>query len=181
LVDLMKGSIRVESVLGKGSSFILDFTFDIVKQTSKPAALEAVASPLDYSSISGKHVLVCEDHPLNQEIVKKLLEKKNAIVEIAENGEIGVQDFLRSRLHYYDVILMDIHMPIMNGYEATRKIRALKRADAKDTPIIALTADAYDSDVKACLDAGMNSHLAKPLDPLKLYETLSQLFQKPRS
>jgi CheY-like chemotaxis protein len=69
----------------------------------------------------------------------------------------------------------------MNGYEATRKIRALKRADAKDTPIIALTADAYDSDVKACLDAGMNSHLAKPLDPLKLYETLSQLFQKPRS
>jgi signal transduction histidine kinase len=182
LVDLMKGSIRVESVLGKGSSFILDFTFDIVKQTSKPAALEAVASPSDYSSISGKHVLVCEDHPLNQEIVKKLLEKKNAIVEIAENGEIGVQDFLRSRLHYYDVILMDIHMPIMNGYEATRKIRALKRADAKDTPIIALTADAYDSDVKACLDAGMNSHLAKPLDPLKLYETLSQLFQKePRS
>jgi signal transduction histidine kinase/PAS domain-containing protein len=182
LVDLMKGSIRVESVLGKGSSFILDFTFDIVKQTSKPTALEAVASPSDYSSISGKHVLVCEDHPLNQEIVKKLLEKKNAIVEIAENGEIGVQDFLRSRLHYYDVILMDIHMPIMNGYEATRKIRALKRADAKDTPIIALTADAYDSDVKACLDAGMNSHLAKPLDPLKLYETLSQLFQKePRS
>jgi signal transduction histidine kinase/PAS domain-containing protein/ActR/RegA family two-component response regulator len=178
LVDLMHGTIRVESTLGKGSTFILDFTFDVVKESAVAPLQSKAENPGDYSALEGKHVLVCEDHPLNQEIVKKLLEKKGVLVEIAENGEIGVQDFLRSRLHFYDAVLMDIHMPIMNGYEATRKIRSLPRADAQKTPIIALTADAYDSDVKACLDAGMDSHLAKPLDPAKLYETLSSFFAK---
>lgn len=178
LVDLMKGTIRAESVLGQGTTFILNFTFDVAKEKAKTTASEKKTTDLDYSLLEGKHILVCEDHPLNQEIIKKLLENKSLIVEIAENGEIGIQEFQRSRLNYYDEILMDIHMPIMNGYEATRRIRSLSRTDAKKIPIIALTADAYDSDVKACLDAGMNSHLAKPLDPAKLYETILSYLPK---
>jgi len=109
---------------------------------------------------------------LNQEIAKTLLEKKKLIVSTAEDGRIGAEMFQESIPNYYDVILMDIRMPVMDGYEATRCIRTMNRKDAKTVPIIAMTADAFADDVQKCLNAGMNSHLAKPIEPGVLYETL---------
>ena len=123
--------------------------------------------------LHGKHVLLCEDHPLNQEIVKTLLEKEEMTVHIADDGQTGLTAFSESRTDYFDCILMDVRMPVLNGIEAASCIRALDRADAKTVPIIALTADAFDEDVKKCLDAGMNGHIAKPVDPGTLYLTIS--------
>ena len=114
----------------------------------------------------------CEDHPLNQEIAKTLLESKGVLVDVAENGEVGVTHFSRSAVFYYDAILMDIRMPVLDGCEATRKIRGFSRPDAKKIPIIAMTADAFAEDVKRFLDAGMNAHIAKPIDPDKMYTVL---------
>ena len=128
---------------------------------------EAKGAPAE--SLEGRHVLLCEDHPLNQEIAKAILEGKQARVTIADNGEAGVKMFLGSSIGYFDCIMMDIHMPVMDGYEATRSIRALNRSDAKTVPIIAMTADAFADDVQRCLDAGMNGHIAKPFEPQKLY------------
>ena len=99
-------------------------------------------------------------------------------VTIADNGQQGVELFSRSALGFYDAVLMDIRMPVMDGYEATRAIRALPRADAAAVPIIAMTADAFEDDVKKCREAGMNEHIAKPIDPEKLYMVLIKQFTK---
>ena len=129
----------------------------------------------DDSLLVGKHILLCEDHPLNQEISKSLLEKKGIIVSTAENGKTGADMFLASSAGQYDAILMDIRMPVMNGYEATEKIRAAGRPDAKTIPIVAMTADAFSDDVRKCLDAGMNGHIAKPIEPETLYRILRNI------
>ena len=110
---------------------------------------------------------------VNQEIARVLLEKKGIYVEIAENGQEGQQAFEASPIGYYDAILMDIRMPIMNGYEAARGIRSLHREDAGRVPILAMTADAFLDDQKKCFAAGMNGHLSKPIDAEKLYEALA--------
>ena len=129
----------------------------------------------DYESLSGKHILICEDHPLNQEIVTALLEENGMIVEIADNGEMGIEKFKNSQTGYYDMILMDIRMPIMNGYVATKNIRRLERDDAATVPIIAMTADAFGDDIAKCLSAGMNGHISKPIDTEKMIEVMSNL------
>ena len=126
----------------------------------------------------GKHILLCEDHPLNQEIAKTLLSEKQVIVSIAADGKIGVDMFKESSPGFYDAVLMDIRMPVMNGYEATRAIRALKRADAATVPIIAMTADALTDDIQKCLDAGMNDHLSKPIDPDYMYSVLEHVMRR---
>ena len=174
LVSLMGGTIRAESRLGHGSTFFVDIPFRTV-----PAKVSACAdgsaekaAARDASGLQGKHVLLCEDHPLNQEIAKALLEEKKIIVSIAEDGKVGVETFRNSSPNYFDAVLMDIRMPVMDGIEATKKIRALPRADAKTVPILAMTADAFADDVQRCREAGMNGHVAKPIDPQKLYELL---------
>ena len=126
----------------------------------------------NYSDLAGKHILLCEDHPLNQEIAKSLLEEKKIIVDIADNGQIGLEKFMHSPLKFYDAILMDIRMPVMDGYEATKAIRALARKDAATVSIIAMTADAFTGDTEKCKKAGMNGHLSKPIDIAKLYAAL---------
>ena len=126
----------------------------------------------------GKRILLTEDHPLNREIAARLLTDKGAQVEEAEDGQIAVEKFKRSRAGYYDLILMDIRMPNLNGYETADAIRALEREDAKAIPIIAMTANAFDEDKKLALAHGMNAHLAKPIEPQKLFKTLAQYFQK---
>ena len=113
--------------------------------------------------LTGKHVLLAEDNELNQEIARELLENAGAQVSIVTNGQRCVEQFEGSEPGYYDLILMDVQMPVMNGYEATRRIRSLERPDA-GVPIFALTADAFSEDIEAAREAGMNSHLAKPLD-----------------
>ncbi|MEF9919176.1 MAG: response regulator, partial [Eubacterium sp.] len=113
-----------------------------------------------------------EDHLLNVMVAKKLLEFKNAIVDVAENGKMGLDLFASEPENYYDAILMDIRMPVMDGLEATKSIRKLDKEGAKTIPIIAMSANAFDEDVEKSIKAGMNAHLAKPIDPDVLYHTL---------
>jgi len=184
LIGLMGGTVSVESEPGKGSDFHLRAEFDYItdsahreKQEEGAASSGSVSGDNDGTaedSLTEKHILLCEDHPLNQEIVKTILENKKMIVSVAENGETGVRMFSCSGTGYYNAVLMDIRMPVMDGYEATRRIRALPRPDAKTVPIIAMTADAFSDDVQKCLDAGMNEHLAKPIDPDKMVQVLNR-------
>lgn len=125
----------------------------------------------DYKYLLNKHVLVAEDYDINIEIVKTLLEEKGVIVDVTNNGEECYEKFKHSDINYYDVILMDLRMPKMDGFEATEAIKSLDRID-NDVPIIAMTADAFIEDAKRCLQVGMVAHLAKPLDDTELYKTL---------
>jgi len=129
------------------------------------------ASP---DSLKGKRILLCEDNPLNQEIAKKLLLDKGMEVTLASDGEKGLTAFRNSPENYFNAILMDIRMPLMDGYAATKAIRQLPRIDSRNVPIIAMTADAFSDDVQKCLEAGMNAHLAKPINPSLMYQKLAQ-------
>lgn len=115
------------------------------------------------SSIKGCRILLAEDNDLNWEIAEELLNEEGLVLERAENGKICVEKFEQSQEGFYDAVLMDIRMPVMNGYEAAEAIRAVGRRDA-DIPIIAMTADAFSEDIKKCLDCGMNAHISKPID-----------------
>ncbi len=131
------------------------------------------------AALSGKHILLVEDHPINRQIITKLLEKMELIVDAAENGQIGVDKFCSSEVDYYSFILMDIKMPIMDGLEAAKAIRHLDKADARTIPIIALSAnafeEAFEEDKKASIEAGMQMHLAKPVDVVELKKVLMRI------
>lgn len=129
----------------------------------------------DYSAY---HILLVEDIELNQEIAMEMLKTTGAQVEIADNGARAVEMFETSEEGYYDLIFMDIQMPVMNGYEATKKIRQLKRSDAKSVWIVAMTANAFVEDIRLSREAGMNEHCSKPIDPERLHEILSNRFQR---
>ena len=172
LVDLMGGTISVRSKLGQGTVFTVVLDFDYLEEAKSAMVKNSPGSACDYGPLAGRHILLCEDHPLNQEIAGALLEEKLMTVTIADNGQKGVELFADSAAGFYDAVLMDIRMPVMNGYESAQAIRALPRDDAGSVPIIAMTADAFDDDVRKCLDVGMNGHIAKPIDPEKLYKTL---------
>ena len=178
LIDNMNGTISVSSVPGKGTAFHLDLSLDCVTAGEGKNDADTGTGNDGTGILAGRHILLCEDHPLNQEIAKAILEKQRAIVTVAADGEVGMRAFLGSSIGYFDCILMDIHMPVMNGYESTKAIRALKRRDAKTVPIIAMTADAFEEDVKKCLSTGMNGHIPKPVEPDKLYQELESLMQK---
>ncbi|MEG2116129.1 MAG: response regulator [Clostridia bacterium] len=133
---------------------------------------ETVAPIIDSFNFEGKRVLLAEDHPLNVEIATKLLTRKGFVVEHAENGLRALEMFTKSEVGYYDAILMDIRMPQMDGLQSTYSIRNWSKADAKTIPIIAMTANAFEDDIEKSRRAGMNAHLAKPIEPRVLYETL---------
>ena len=126
-------------------------------------------------SLDGLRILIAEDMEINADILIDLLEMEGIEAEHAENGQIAVEMFDKKPLHYYDAVLMDVRMPVMDGLESTRTIRALEREDAKSVPIIAMTANAFDDDVQRSLQAGMTAHLSKPVEPERLYETLKKL------
>ena len=169
LVSLMGGSITLNSEPGKGSEFIVELEAEVCENPEQKAT---EVPEIDDSLLEGKKVLLCEDHPINIQIAKKMLEKKGMIVSCAKNGVEAVRRFEESDENEYDVVLMDILMPGMDGLEATRTIRALERADARMVPIIAMTANAFQEDVRKSLEAGMNGHLAKPVDAKQLFRTL---------
>jgi signal transduction histidine kinase/AmiR/NasT family two-component response regulator len=171
-IDAMHGTISVKSRIGEGTEFVFALDCEYLAARNEGHKTQAPASVDSPQIFRGKHILLCEDHPLNQEIAKTLLEDKGMLVDIAENGEVGVEHFSRSAISYYDAILMDIRMPVLDGCEATRKIRALSRHDAQSIPIIAMTADAFAEDIHRFLDAGMNDHIPKPIDPNVLYGVL---------
>ena len=126
-----------------------------------------------HSSFQGKRILLAEDNDLNWEIAEDLLSEAGFALERAENGQICVEKFEQSEPGYFDVVLMDIRMPVMNGYDAAKNIRALTRKDA-NLPIIAMTADAFSDDIQRCLDCGMNEHVAKPIDVSRLTQLLKK-------
>jgi signal transduction histidine kinase/CheY-like chemotaxis protein len=174
-VTLMSGELNVRSAPGVGTTFALSFPL----QKSDTPLKNSTISPQEISGLKDKRILLCEDNPLNAKIAKTLLENKGMKVDLASNGKVGLDRFATSQPHTYDLILMDMRMPVMDGLETAKAIRALSREEAKKIPIVAMTANAYDEDIKACLEAGMNAHLAKPVDPTAMYEEIAkQLFLK---
>lgn len=173
LVELMGGTIYIESEQGKGTKVTVHLTFELLQEEPKQSTMkeEPKVAELD---LTEKKVLLVEDHPLNAEIARRLLEKKNMLVTYAENGKIALDMFRASEINSFDVILMDIRMPVMSGLAAAEEIRSLDRSDAKTVPIIAMTANAYAEDVQRSLEAGMNAHLVKPIEPSVLYETIAK-------
>ena len=129
-------------------------------------------------SFRGRRILLVEDNLLNSEVASALLGDMGAWVDTSCNGQEGVEAFNHSGEYAYDLILMDIQMPLMDGYTAAREIRRLNRKDAKTVPIVAMTADAFAEDIKLAKDAGMNTHIAKPIDAEILYKTIKKIFDK---
>ena len=127
------------------------------------------------ADLKGRRILLAEDMPVNAEIMMMVLQMREIEADLAENGRIALEMFSKSTEGYYDAILMDMRMPEMDGLEATQRIRALDRPDAKKIPIIALTANAFDEDVQRSLQAGLNAHLSKPVEPEVLFETLETM------
>ena len=168
IVELMGGTISVESKVGEGSVFTVELSLLPVEEDGARTETEA-----DHSGLRGKRILLVEDNAVNAEIAAMILEEYGVRTETAENGKIGV-DLLKDKPEgYFDAVLMDIQMPVMNGYEASKEIRSLD-SSRKDIPIIAMSANAYDEDVKDCLKAGMNAHIAKPFAPENLVSLLRQ-------
>ncbi|MDE6981727.1 MAG: response regulator, partial [Lachnospiraceae bacterium] len=135
-----------------------------VKQMREGAAEESCLKQEESFSFSGLHFLAAEDNEINAEILKEILEMEGAFCEVVENGRLAVERFEKSLKGEFDAILMDVQMPVMNGYDATREIRSLAREDSGKIPIIAMTANAFVEDEKAALDSGMNAHVAKPIN-----------------
>ena len=177
-IEQMGGSITVESEAGAGTVVVMVLPMPVATK-EQLAAWNHVKEKINLEILKGKHILLCEDHPLNAEIAIRILEKEGMHVEHAENGQIGVEMYVNSSMSYYDAIVMDIRMPVMDGLEATRRIRHLNRSDARNVPIIAMTANAMTEDIKNSIDAGMTEHLGKPVEPGKLYRTLAELISKP--
>ncbi|MDD3223035.1 MAG: response regulator [Lachnospiraceae bacterium] len=177
LAHMMGGEVIVKSELGKGTEVIIHTVLEIIEPSKADKIAEEEHLKHNKEALRGCHILLCEDHPLNAKITIRLLEKWGAIVEHAENGELGVKMFTDSPTEYYDLILMDIRMPVMDGLQAAMKIRRTKRPDAETVPIIAMTANAYETDIKESKKAGMNTHLAKPIVPERFYEAILQVIK----
>ena len=169
LVMLMNGTIEVESKLGKGTRFTITIPFRI--STEKHTVGEVTPEQIS-RELSGKRILLAEDNDLNAEIACSILQEEGFVVDRAEDGIVCVDMLSKSAPGYYDLILMDIQMPNMNGYKATRVIRNLEDPVKANIPIVAMTANAFEEDKKNALNAGMNAHLAKPIDLASLNHTL---------
>jgi len=175
LIEAMHGTINVKSDLGKGSVFTVELNLSYMTREAYLARQAEIVHQKTGTGegLSGRHVLLCEDNEINQEIVSTILKDCGMIVETADDGQKGLKLFRDSAPGFFDAVLMDIRMPIINGYEAARAIRSLPREDAGQVPIIALTADAFADDIQKCMAAGMSAHLSKPVEPHRLMDLLS--------
>lgn len=169
LVGMMEGEIHINSEIGKGTEVVIDLPLTIAKPEGEHKKPVAEEQPQD---LKDRRVLLVEDNEINTFVARRILENQGAIVEHAENGKEAVDAVVGNPEGYYEVIIMDIRMPVMNGLEATAAIRKLERSDAGSIPIIAMTANAYDEDMRQSLEAGMNAHLAKPIDPQVFLDTI---------
>ena len=179
IVDLMGGTVEVITAPNAGTEFIVRVAFELV--AGSEADGETVREPertesadLDFSRI---RLLLVEDNELNREIATAVLTEAGFTLEVAVNGKEAVEKVAASQPGDFGAVLMDVQMPIMNGYEATKAIRALENPALSNIPIIAMTANAFREDIQAARDAGMNAHIAKPLDVAKMMKTLTQILR----
>ena len=175
LVDLMGGSINVDSIQGKGTQFVVVLDFKISERNEKREEKPETVELDENTGLKGMHFLCAEDNELNAEILSELLEIEGASCEICENGQVIVERFEQSKPGEFDMILMDVQMPIMNGYEATKAIRNGTHPLAKTIPIIAMTANAFSEDIQNSLNAGMDAHVSKPVDMKTLIKTVHSI------
>ena len=176
LIDFMGGTIDIESEPGKGTSttFSLEFSFATEQELLEYEA--GLKAPEESADLTGLRILLVDDNELNREIARDILEEEGCIVaDIAENGAIAVEKVHSSPPGTFDLVLMDVQMPVMDGYEATRRIRSLEDPLLAAVPIVAMTANAFDEDRRNALAAGMNAHLAKPIDVPRLVSTLAEI------
>ncbi len=176
LVDMMGGDISVESTLGKGSQFAVSLLLRRQKKI-KPSSREP-ENVVDNASLQGKRILLAEDNAINCEIAQKLLMAQGYLVETAENGQIALDMVKNSKPGYYMLILMDIQMPVMDGHEATRRIRQLEEPELANIPIIALSANAFAEDYYRSIESGMDAHFSKPIDMESLQELIRSVIGK---
>jgi len=174
LVKIMGGEVSVISEEGAGTTFTVDLPLAICTEREGSCLEEKEQEPLPPGAFQGKRILLAEDNLVNQMVAKKLLEFTGASIITADNGQVAVELFKKQPPHSFDAILMDIQMPVLNGYEAAKAIRGSGREDAGTVPIIAVTADAFVDDVSKALSAGMNDHLAKPIDVKKMSQVLAK-------
>ena len=169
LIHLMNGNIHVESKVGSGSKFTVTLTLKRLEQTNNDTKEDGEM----ITDFTGKRILMVEDNELNMEIAVDLLEMTGVTVETAENGLIALKMIEESTLNYYDLIFMDVQMPVMNGYEAAQNIRKLARGDSESLPIIAVTANAFIEDIQKTKEAGMNDHVAKPISFAQMLQAMN--------
>lgn len=178
IVDFMNGQIKVQSKINTGTRFVVDLPIE--HWAKKPEEIKRKQEEvrkqqtLILAKLSHKNVLLCEDNELNAEIATLLLKNKKMHVDWCKNGQKGLETLQASMPGYYDLVLMDVRMPVMDGYAATKAIRKLERADLKNIPIIAMTANAFEEDIKEAEAAGMNDYATKPINPPVLFATLAK-------
>lgn len=173
IIDKMGGTIQVDSHLGAGTRFIIRIRFPLAEERNTEHIEQETRKRME-DALCGRQVLLVEDHPMNQLIARRILQNSGIKVVTADNGAAAVELFRSHEPGYFDLILMDIRMPVMDGITAAKVLRELPREDARTIPIIAMTANAFEEDVQKTREAGMNFHLAKPIEPTLLLKTLNE-------
>ena len=176
IIAMMGGTIEAKSRPGEGTCFIVTLRFTRLKEDNMQK--QETAQSEDNVSFEGFRVLLTEDNELNREIASELLFDIGLEIEIAKNGKEAVEKVMMKPDHYYDLIFMDIQMPVMNGYEATRAIRSLDKEYAKNIPIIAMTANVFQDDIMKAIESGMNEHVTKPVDMKLVCRILQKWLKK---
>ena len=177
LIDLLGGTITCHSKLGRGTTFIVTLEYDLASP-DQIRTQNRRSSTIEGRLLYGKNILVAEDNTLNAEVIMKILETRGVHAELARDGEEALEIFENSGPYHFQAILMDVMMPIMDGLEAARAIRACSLQDAATIPIVALTADTDPANEQKCLEAGMSACLSKPIDTAQLFSTLYKEMQK---
>jgi CheY-like chemotaxis protein len=176
LVELMDGTITFTSKLGVGTEFIVSFKAKVADASSIENALLKKSSAEKEIDLAGKRILLVDDNELNREIAYEILTAAGFVVEQAEDGHIAIEKIFDAEEDYYDLVLMDIQMPYMNGYEAAKQIRKLSNKKKAQIPIVAMTANAFEEDREKSFKSGMKEHIAKPVDIDKVMEIIRKVF-----
>lgn len=179
MVMLMNGTIDCKSVEGVGTTFTVRIPLDVAQMPE--IVQKQLSDEMQGTDLAGLHVMIAEDNDINWEIIETMLEGCGIVCERAETGRICVDKLLASPPDTYDLVLMDVQMPVLNGRDATRELRACNRPDLRDIPVAAMTADAFAEDVQACLDAGMDAHISKPIELDKVLMTMRKLLSRKAS